>query len=76
MTWELFNAGLSLLVITSNSSKSPPLGLERPALGLAVPGLEWSVFVLGDQGSFAGTAGRAGGCGDTARHGSTAAAGL
>ena len=76
LTCELLNAGLSLLVITSNSSRSPPLGLETPHLVLAVPGLECSVFVLGDHGSFTGIAERAGGCGDTARHGSTAAAGL
>jgi hypothetical protein len=34
------------------------------------------VFVLGDHGSFTGIAGRAGGCGDTARHGSIGAGGL
>lgn len=76
LTWELLNAGLSLLVMTSNSSISPPLGLEIPHLVLMVPGLECSVFVLGDHGSFTGIAGRAGGCGDTARHGSIAVAGL
>lgn len=34
------------------------------------------MFALGDHGSFTGAAGRAGGCGDTARHGSNTAAGL
>lgn len=51
--------GFSLLVIISNSSKSPLIGLvfaDRPPW--LPPGLEWSV--LGDQGSLASFVGGTG----------------